>query len=147
MDKAIKRGSSSNQQKGSVTHTLVMSLLAICGLVAALWAMLPSSFTSDVSRIGQGTPVVALIYDGSDSVSINMKYGYKKLRKVYQPGVEFMLINVRSPSGIDFLQKTNAKPGTALYYDAAGEQIHLEHGPKDVATLSESIKSNFNIAI
>jgi hypothetical protein len=147
MDKAVTKEFRPvwQRQKGEVTRTLMISLLAIVGLVAALWMMLPSSFTTDVTRIGQGTPVVALIYDGSDSVSINMKYGYKKLRKVYQPNVEFMLINVRSPTGIDFLQKTNAQPGTALYYNAEGDRIHLEQGPKDVAALSESIKTQFGI--
>ena len=138
-------GFSVAQQSGAVSKRFVISLVTISGLIAGVWALAPSTFTSDAKLIGQGKPAIALIYEGGDSDSVNLKYGYKKISEEYKHTVEFILINIRSQNGIHFLQHTKAESGTALYYDSEGKQLMVLHGPTDVASLGESIKTTFGI--
>ncbi|MBL1260790.1 MAG: hypothetical protein COB33_009710 [Thiotrichaceae bacterium] len=107
--------------------------------------MLPPGLSTKVSLIGQGKPVIAIFYSSHDSISVNLKDGFKQLREEYLETVEFVKINVRSPNGINFNQHTPIKAGMALYFNGAGEQIYILHAPQEVAAISESIKHNFDI--
>jgi len=133
-----------HQQKGFASKTVLASLF-VGGLVVSAWIMLGASFSSDPDLIGKGKPAVVIMYDGGDSVSANLKYGYKKVREEYKDSVEFLLINTLSPNGLAFLQHTPALAGTALYYNAAGEKLKVLQGPKDVEYLGASIKKTFGI--
>ncbi len=133
------------RQQGAINKRLKIGLFIFAGVFITIWAIISSSFSSDTKRIGQGKPVIAMIYEGGDSASVNLRYGYKKLRAEYEDSIEFLLINIHSPNGLHFLQDTDAKAGTALYYDAKGKQLLVMEGPKDVATLGESIKTTFGL--
>ena len=135
-----------HRQKGAMSKQLVGGLLVIFGLVVSIWAVLPSTFTPNTDLIGQGKPVILVVYDSGDDVSANLKYGYQKISAPYEDSVEFVLVNVLSPNGIRFLATHDkATVGTALYYDAEGKQLMVLHGPKDVTALDESIKTTFGL--
>lgn len=136
---------SGHRQQGAIHKRLKIGLIVVAGVFIALWAIISSSFSSDTDRIGKGTPVIAMIFQGGDSASVNLRYGYKKLYAEYEDSIEFLLINIESPNGLHFLQNTEAKAGTAIYYDAEGSQLLVIEGPKDVATLGESIKTTFGL--
>jgi len=134
-----------NRQRGIARLSLIAYLLAGVSLIVIAWTMLPPGLSTKVSLIGQGKPVIAIIYNNNDSSSEDLKDNFKQLLNEYLETVEFVKINIRSPNGIRFNQHTPIKAGMALYFNGAGEQVHILYGPQDVATISESIKHNFDI--
>lgn len=137
--------SSAYRQKGAISKRLMVIGFLIFALIAGAWTYISLGFSSDVKKIGQGKPIVMIMFAYSDDASANLKYGYKKIRGKYEDKVEFLLVNIHSPNGLRFLQHTKVKAGTALHYDGEGNLLLELAGPKDVATLDESVKTTFKL--
>lgn len=139
----IKNKPSCRQHQLGLSKGLTIFAVISIAAIATMWFIVSQSFTSDPKRIGQGKPVAALIYNGGDSVSVNLKYGYKKLRDKYEDRVELMIVNIQSANGIRFKQHMDAKAGTILLYNGDGDEIALIQGPKSVEDLAKSIDDVF----
>lgn len=134
------------KQQGLASKRVVVSLFLVFGVTITAWFMNSQTFSSDTSQIGKGKPVAMLLYqNASHDVSVNLKYGYKKLRKKYQDQIELLVVNTLSPNGIHFLQRSDAEAGTILYYNAEGDQIAKIIGPKSVDDLDKLFKQTFGL--
>jgi hypothetical protein len=134
-----------HRQRGAVNKNAIGTLFVIFGLFIMVWALLPSSFSTDLERIGQGKPAIALIYELENGGSTSLMEGYDTIRQHYQDKVEFLVVDTASPKGEEFVRRHQATPGSAQYYDANGEKVMIIHGPQEVDALVESIKTAFDI--
>jgi len=131
-------------QIGALKQNLIAALLVISGLILLVWSMLPPSYNTDLSVIGKGKPVIAVIYDNENEVSLRLMEAYNTIRHNYEHQIEFIAIDKNSPQGQPFLIKNNILSANAVYYSASGERILNIHGPKEAAELVLSIQQTFN---
>jgi len=107
--------------------------------------MFPPTCSTDLDRIGQGKPAIALVYDLEDGASTNLMEGYTAIRDEFDHLVEFLVVDVASPKGEAFRDSRQAAIGSALYYSASGEKVMVLHGPQENSVLLDSIKNAFGL--
>jgi len=134
-----------NREQGGIKRNLLGGILVTAGLVFLAMLAIPQSFSTDLDRIGQGKPVIAIVYEIENEAVNSLMEGFNKIRKDYEHAVEFLLVDSTSPTGQLFLRKNPATAGSALYYSETGEKIKIVHGPQEVHILDQSIKLAFNL--
>ncbi len=107
------------------------------------WMMLPTAFSTDLERIGQGKPAIVLIYDMENGSSLDLMKGYNAIRHDYEHLVDFFVADVESPKGKVFIRTYKATPGSAIYFLGNGEKTMVLYGSQDENVLIESIKKTF----
>lgn len=137
--------SSPRTQSGTAGKHFIGILLGFIFLGAMGWAFFPTSFSTDLARIGQGKPAIALVYDLEDGGSSNLMEGYTEIRDDYEGKIEFLVVDAVSPKGSAFMNKENLTTGSAVYYSGSGETLMVIHGPQEVSVLVDSIKKAFKL--
>jgi len=133
------------RQSGAVSKNFVIGLFIISGFAILAWKLLPSAFSTDLDRVGQGKPAIVLIYDMENGSSLDLMKGYNAIRHDYEHWVEFLVADVESPKGDAFIRAHKATPGSAIYYSADGEKIMVLYGSQDEDVLVNSIKNTFGL--
>ena len=146
----IKQGiytssSSKQTQSGTAGKHFVGIVLGFICLALMGWAFFPASFSTDLDRIGQGKPAIALVYDLEDGGSTNLMEGYTEIRDDYEGEIEFLVVDAVSPKGNAFMKKGDLTTGSAIYYSASGEKVMVIHGPQEISVLVDSINKAFKL--
>lgn len=130
-------------QSGAALKNVIISLFLASGLFVMAWMMLPTAFSTDLERIGQGKPAIVLIYDMENGSSLDLMKGYNAIRHDYEHLVDFFVADVESPKGKVFIRTYKATPGSAIYFLGNGEKTMVLYGSQDENVLIESIKKTF----
>ncbi len=133
------------RQSGAVSKIFVIGLLIIFGFAILAWKLLPSAFSTDLDRVGQGKPAIVLIYDMENGSSLDLMKGYNAIRHDYEHWVDFFVADVESPKGAAFIRVHKAVPGSAIYYSGDGEKLMVMYGSQDEEVLVNSIKNTFGL--
>lgn len=136
---------SMRHQTGALTQNLIAIVLIISGLVVVFLSMLPPSYNTDPSVIGQGKPVIAVIYDNASDVSLRLAEAFNVIRADYEGLLEFIAIDVNTPIGQQFLITHKVASANALYYSAEGKRVFVLHGPREATELRESIQQTLGL--
>lgn len=111
-------------------------ILAMVGLAALL---LPPSYSTDLSRIGQGKPAVVQVYDADNLVSHRLTEGFNAIRDEFEDQVEFLLADLNAPAGDAFARRHGAASGTVIFFNGEGRRLHTLQGIQEPATLRQGI--------
>jgi hypothetical protein len=113
----------------------------IAALVGALvYSQLPRGpYSTDLSRIGQGSPAVVLAYDIQTMGGMEVMAMLDTLRPTYRDRVQFLVAPLGAPHGQAFGQRHQAISGTVVLFTEAGIPVRTIHGPASAAELQQAI--------
>jgi hypothetical protein len=92
-------------QKGFVKRTTLIVLLVIGLFIAGAVMLLPRAFSDDLSLIGKGTASVVLTHDKNQLGSQMTMELLNKVRSDYEPNVHFLVVDVATLKGREFMQR------------------------------------------
>ena len=105
-------------------------------LAALIVSQLPrGSYSTDLSRVGQGQPALMLAYDINSTGGMDVMELMHTLRDEYADRVEFLIADLGTPQGSQFAKRHNAINGTVMFYSAQGSYVRTIHVPPDTETL------------
>lgn len=115
-------------------------LFAFCALAALILSQLPrGSYSTDLSRVGNGRPALVLAYDINSSGGMDVMKVMDALRDEYADRVEFLIADLGTPQGNQFVKRHNGINGTVMFYSAKGSYVHTMHVPPDTETLRSGL--------
>ena len=115
-------------------------LFLFCALAALILSQLPrGSYSTDLSRVGNGRPALALAYDINSSGGMEVMKLMDVLRDEYADRVEFLIADLGTPQGRQFANRHNAINGTVMFYSAKGSYVRTIHVPPDSKTLRSGL--------
>ena len=124
--------------KISVVVLLLLVAVAIGGGTA--WYMLGHGMSSDLSVIGEGRPVVVLVYENHSPTSMQAFDRLRAVRGNFEGRVEFRLAPVGTPEGEAFMQRFDAPQGSAVVFDDQGGLVERWLVPVDQQVLIERLE-------
>lgn len=131
----------SAQRQGLPWLVKTLIYLLIAGLVAALvWSQLPRmAYPTDLTRIGQGRPVMVLAYDIKSMGGMEVMGMMDALRPAYEDRIDFLVAPLGAPHGHAFGERHGAVNGTVVFFSAAGAAVGTVHFPFDAALLQKAL--------
>jgi len=127
-----------SQGKSSRATLVTLASLAILITLAVLF--LPSGFSNDISKIGQGSKVVVFAYNNGTTNSMSMMNSMEQIRSSYSGRLEFLAVSVSAPIGKKFLKDYNVEQSTLVLFNADGSISSTLHAtPETELTLKESL--------
>lgn len=120
---------------------LTLSIVAL--LVALAISSLPRSFPTDFSIVGKGRNAVVLMYDPNILQSTHMTTVMNEIRDDYAAQLEFVVVQIGSPTG-GMLRSTYGVDRVALlFFDADGTILKILYSSQDAASLRHNFKLIF----
>ncbi len=117
---------------------------AIAATLGLVWSQLPrGSYPTDLSRIGQGQAVLALVMDGNYQAGASVMHLLHGLRREFADTVHFMAVPLARPEGRAFAQQHQAGDGTVLLFDAGGQRVGVLHAPQTEDELRVALRQTF----
>lgn len=111
------------------------TLLAIFVLILAVFVvgyfLLPSGFSSDLERIGEGRPAVVVVHDHNYVESVELMENLDGVRGAYEPQIDFLVADLNHPDGAEFAEEYQVSAVTLLAFDAEGERLDVRTGRGD----------------
>jgi hypothetical protein len=110
--------------------------IGVAVVIGALWQLLPrSSFSNDLSRVGQGTPALVMLREvhimGGEQVMDMMQAIYPD----YEQQVIFLVVQTGHPDGVAFSDTYGIRDGGLVLFDAAGNVIDRSARPESTEAL------------
>ncbi|MDO8907607.1 MAG: hypothetical protein Q7W55_03800 [Pseudohongiella sp.] len=142
-NRGISNESDNGQSRKSILIRLAKPLITLACLIlvaGVLWQLLPkSSFSSDLSQLGQGRPGLVLLREihvmGGERVLEQMHTIYPE----FEADMVFLLVHTGNPTGLDFAARHNAGDGSVVLFDARGNEIGSLRHPASAAVLRQFI--------
>lgn len=134
-----------NKQTGALKHNLLIIVPSIIALSLLAWLMLPASFSTDLSRIGQGRPAVVLIYDFEDGRSPRLMKYFNKIRDNYEDEVYFLVSDVASPQGQKFSRAQGTSSIGAHFFSRDGNKLLVLEGVHEIDTIKKALNQLYGI--
>jgi hypothetical protein len=113
------------RQKGFVKRTTLIVLLVIGLLLAGVVTLLPRPFSDDLSLIGKGSSSVVLTHDKNLLVSQTTMELLNKVRSDYEPNVHFLVVDVATLKGREFMQRHQVGAVSLLFFGPDGRRKSL----------------------
>ncbi len=115
-------------QTGAASVVKLAIVFAIVGILAFAVTMLPKGFKDDLSLIGQGKVSLVLVHDKNLVGSTKMMELLNKVRSDYQDSVEFLAVDIATPTGQRFSQQQQAGAVDLVLFDADGQMRNTLSG-------------------
>ena len=112
-------------QNGFVKRTTLIVLLAIGLFLAGAVMLLPRGFSDDLSLIGTGSVSVVLTHDKNLLGSQTTMELLNKIRSDYEPNVHFIVVDVATLKGREFMQRQQVGVVSLLFFGLDGKRISL----------------------
>jgi hypothetical protein len=118
----------------------LITLLCLVVVAGVLWQLLPkSTFSSDLSQLGQGRPGLVLLREihvmGGERVLEQMQSIYPE----FEQDMVFLLVHTGNPTGLDFAAEHNAGDGSVVIFDAQGRAAGSIRHPESASVLRRFI--------
>jgi len=118
----------------------------IVGAVSFIWSRLPKgSYPTDLSRIGQGQPVLVLAMDSNYLAGASVMNLLNDLRPNYADSVHFLVASLALPNGKAFANQYQVSDGTVVLFDANGQRVALLHAPQTQDELRRALREAFGL--
>ncbi|MEX0729378.1 MAG: hypothetical protein WED00_08060 [Aquisalimonadaceae bacterium] len=119
---------------------LLIAMVIIAAAGAVIWSQLPrGGYSTDLSVIGQGRPALVLAYDqvyvGGTEVMDHMN----RVRASYADRMEFVVADMGTAEGRNFVQRHEVRDGAVLLFDADGVRQGTINQPRSPEELQRAI--------
>lgn len=117
--------------------------LAIVGGAGGVLAYSANStmHEQDLTRLGQGTPMVVQVHDPNCPVCQRLQRETKAaLGSFSDSQLDYVVANIKSPKGKSFAEKYSVPHITLLLFDGHGELKHILRGPQQKAALEREFR-------
>jgi len=116
--------------------------ICLAVVLVILWQLAPrGAFPSDLSITGQGRPALVMVRDvgvrGGEQVMEVMEEVYPD----YTDSMDFLVVQTGHPDGLDFATRHDARDGTVVLLDGAGNALAAMHHPGSATALRQFIDS------
>ncbi len=109
---------------------MVITLVVIVGAGALIFTQLPrGAFSTDLSRIGQGTPALVVARDISFVAGAEVMDMLNTMRPEFSDRVEFLAVNLGNPQGQGFARQHRMQDGTVVLFSGDGTRIGVLDRP------------------
>ncbi len=132
-------------QTGALKYNLLAISLIAVSLVTLIWLVMPASFSTDLSLIGQGKPAVAIIYDVDDGRSQKLMESFNQIRQTYEDQVEFLVVDLGAPQGRQFAQVHATTSAGAHFFSSEGKKLLVVEGTHDIDALKKALNQAYGI--
>lgn len=112
-----------------------ITVLIVCLVIVFAIRLLPKGFSDDLSRIGQGLPVVVLMHDKNSVKSQGLMELLNRIRPDYTGRIEFLAVDIDSQQGRAFSRQQAVGAVVLLCFDARGTRRALLDQTVDAKTL------------
>lgn len=120
---------------------LIITLVSLCLIGWVMWTFLGvKPISKDLSVIGQGSPVVVLVYESYAPAGMDAMERLNQVRLDYEPDIQFRVAHVGTPEGDMFVRRHEAFDGVMVLFDAAGEVVRVTLVPNQVASLRSELE-------
>ena len=129
------------QQKGLPRWSKWLIYSSVAGVAAALiLSQLPRGpYPTDLTRIGQGQPALALAYDISSMGGMAAMELMDVLRGEYADRIEFLVADLGVPDGHNFAKHHGAVNGTVVLLSGDGSPVRTMHPPHTIEALRHGL--------
>lgn len=131
-------------QTGSAARTTTIVVTVIAMFIVAAVMLLPKGFKSDLSVIGQGSPVVVLAHNKDSVQSLNLMSMLNKVRADYEGQMEFRVVDNGTPQGRAFISKQQVNLGALLLFGPDGTRQRVVSGINNEELLRSTLDTAFN---
>lgn len=118
----------------------LVTLVCLILVATVLWQLLPkSSFSSDLTQVGQGRPALVLMREvqvmGGERVLEQMHTIYPE----FEQSMVFLLVHTGNPSGMQFAAEHNVRDADVVLFDGQGRALATIRHPASAAELHRFI--------
>ncbi|WP_417580704.1 hypothetical protein [Nitrincola sp.] len=122
-----------------VKFIITLVSLGLIGWV--MWTFLGvKPISKDLSVIGQGSPVVVLVYESYAPAGMDAMERLNQVRSDYEPNIKFRVAHLGTPEGDVFVRRHEAFDGVIVLFDAAGEVIRVTTVPSQIDQLRRELE-------
>ncbi|MCF6236821.1 MAG: hypothetical protein L3J70_10705 [Gammaproteobacteria bacterium] len=122
---------------------LIIIPFVIVGMITAVWLLLPPSYKTDLSLIGQGKPVIVMVYDSYNAASYELVENFNQVHLDYEDRVEFVIADTKVPAGQSFERTYGASSASAVFFTGDGEKVRVLNKLYEPEVLSKLIDETF----
>lgn len=125
----------------------LLTVVVLLGVAVTFISLLPRGFSQDLSVIGKGENIVVVVFVPQlvDSAH-NMDTISQTLRDEYKGRVTFLVADLVTPPGAEFIKNYAIENRTALaFFSPSGEKLNVLYGQQDVASMRKNIDSAFHL--
>lgn len=143
MDKSEARGGKARPEPMPRLVRWLITIVVVFGAAALIIGLLPrGGLSTDLSRIGQGTPVGVLTYETAHPASMDLMELVKEFQAEVPDGIEFLVAHLGSPDGDAFARQHNAgTPGLLVFFDGNGDLQTVLRAPDSTAQIRGAARS------
>jgi hypothetical protein len=99
----------------------LITVAVVVGALALLFTQLPrGAFSTDLSRIGQGTPALVVARDSNYLAGAEVMDLINIIRPEYEGRVEFLAAHLGHPDGQDFARRHDMEDAVVVVFGADG---------------------------
>lgn len=120
---------------------ITITLILLVAIVAV--SLLPRGFSEDTSLIGQGTNALVLIHDNNILQSGETMAVMNEIRDEYAERVEFIVADIKTPSGKTFADRNGLQPTALVFFSANGEILQTLYAPQSGESLRHEVNKIF----
>lgn len=136
--------SPSPKKPGLPRWTRPVTLILLAVFVVFVWSRLPSgAYSTDLSRIGAGRPVLVLAYDSNSTRGVAAMDLMNLVRDDYAGRVEFLVAHLGVDAGNEFARRYAAVDGTVLLFAGDGRVAGVLAQPQGVDELRQALDQAF----
>lgn len=117
-----------HQKPGSGKSIKLIVIVAICSILVVAVMLLPKGFKDDLSLIGHGSVSVVLTHDKNLVDSTTMMELLNKVRSDYKDNVEFLAVDIATPTGQTFLREQNVGVINLVIFSPDGSRKRVVNG-------------------
>jgi hypothetical protein len=112
----------------------------VIGAAALLLAQLPRDvFSTELSRIGQGTPALVVARDRNYLAGADVMDLIDTIRPEYEGKLQFLAAHLGHPDGQAFARRHGVQDGSVMIFSAAGLPLATLHTPQSAAELRAAL--------
>ena len=122
---------------------VLITLVVVVGAGALIFSQLPRGvFSTDLSRIGQGTPALVVARDINFVAGAEVMDLLSSIRPEYGDRVEFLAVNLGNPQGQGFARQHGMRDGAVVLFSGDGTRI----GALDRPTTQRELRQLLGVA-
>lgn len=109
--------------------------ILVAGILILIIGRLPVPFDTDLSKIGQGTPVLVIAHDHGTMNSMMLLDDLGDLRDTLEPQLLLVVADLNHPDGARFARRHDLSTASATLFEADGRRVTTYLGHRDRADL------------